>query len=68
MWSVSCLIAAVLSIALPWRNWFKIERSIKEIRDMKDRFDSTGLEPTWSPIGFLGGWFSDPEKQRQVCS
>ena len=58
MWSVSCLIAAVLSIALPWRNWFKIERSIKEIRDMKDRFESTGLEPTWSPIGFLGGWFS----------
>jgi CRISPR-associated exonuclease Cas4 len=25
---------------------------------MKDRFESTGLEPTWSPIGFLGGWFS----------
>jgi len=58
MWSVSCLIAAVLSIALPWRNWFKIEHSIKEIREMKNRFASTGLEPTWSPIGFLGGWFS----------
>jgi len=58
MWSVSCLIAAILSIALPWRNWFKIERSMKEIREMKHRFASTGLEPTWSPIGFLGGWFS----------
>jgi len=58
MWSVSCLIAAILSIALPWRNWFKIERSMKEIRDIKHRFESTGLEPTWSPIGFLGGWFS----------
>ena len=58
MWSLSCLLAAIFSIALPWRNWFKIERSIKEIRDMKDKFASTGLEPTWSPIGFLGGWFS----------
>ncbi|MGB1658916.1 MAG: CRISPR-associated protein Cas4 [Candidatus Poseidoniaceae archaeon] len=58
MWSVSCLIAAIISIALPWRNWFKIERSMKEIREIKHRFESTGLEPTWSPIGFLGGWFS----------
>ena len=58
MWSVSCLIASILSIALPWRNWFRFERSMKEIREMKNRFESTGLEPTWSPIGFLGGWFS----------
>ncbi len=58
MWSVSCLIAAILSIALPWRNWFKFERSIKEIRVIKKKFEATGLEPTWSPIGFLGGWFS----------
>jgi len=58
MWSVSCLTAAILSIALPWRNWFKIEQSMKEIREIKHRFDTTGLEPTWSPIGFLGGWFS----------
>ena len=58
MWSVSCLIAAIISIALPWRNWFNFERSIKEIRDLKKQFESTGLEPTWSPIGFLGGWFS----------
>ena len=58
MWSVSCLIAAVLSIALPWRQWFNIERSMREIRDIRHRFASTGLEPTWSPIGFLGGWFS----------
>lgn len=58
MWSVSCLIAAILSIALPWRNWLNIERTMKEIRDIKKQFESTGLEPTWSPIGFLGGWFS----------
>ena len=58
MWSVSCLIVAILSIALPWRNWFSFERSIKEIRDLRKQFESTGLEPTWSPIGFLGGWFS----------
>ena len=58
MWSVSCLIAAVLSITLPWRQWFSIERSMKEIREIRNRFSSTGLEPTWSPIGFLGGWFS----------
>jgi len=58
MWSLSCLIAAIFSIALPWRNWLKIERTMKEIREMKLKFASTGLEPTWSPIGFLGGWFS----------
>ena len=58
MWSVSCLIASILSIALPWRNWLRFERSMKEIREIKNRFESTGLEPTWSPIGFLGGWFS----------
>jgi CRISPR-associated exonuclease Cas4 len=58
MWSVSFLIASILSIALPWRNWLHFERSMKEIREIKNRFESTGLEPTWSPIGFLGGWFS----------
>ena len=58
MWSVSCLIASILSIALPWRNWLRFERSMKENREIKNRFESTGLEPTWSPIGFLGGWFS----------
>ena len=58
MWSVSCLIASILSIALPWRNWFRFEHSMKEIREIKKRFESTGLEPTWNPIGFLGGWFS----------
>ena len=58
MWSVSCLLASILSIALPWRNWLRFERSMKEIREIKNRFESTGLEPTWSPIGFLGGWFS----------
>ena len=58
MWSVSGLIASILSIALPWRNWLRFERSMKEIREIKNRFESTGLEPTWSPIGFLGGWFS----------
>ena len=34
------------------------DSSMKEIREIKNRFESTGLEPTWSPIGFLGGWFS----------
>ena len=58
MWSVSFLIAAILSIILPWRNWLNMEKSMKEIRELKERFESTGLEPTWSPIGFLGGWFS----------
>ena len=58
MWSVSFLIAAILSIILPWRNWLNMEQSMKEIRELKERFESTGLEPTWSPIGFLGGWFS----------
>ncbi len=58
MWSVSCLIAAIISIALPWRSWLSIEHNMKEIREIKKRFASIGLEPTWSPIGFLGGWFS----------
>lgn len=58
MWSVSFLIAAILSIVLPWRNWLNFEHDLKEIREMKQRFASTGMEPTWSPIGFLGGWFS----------
>jgi CRISPR-associated exonuclease Cas4 len=58
MWSVSCLIASILSIALPWRNWLGFERTMNEVREIKKRFESLGLEPTWSPIGFLGGWFS----------
>ena len=58
MWSVSCLLASILSIALPWRNWLGYERTMNEIREIKKRFESLGLEPTWSPIGFLGGWFS----------
>ena len=58
MWSVSCLIAAILSITLPWRSWLGFEHNMKEIREVKKRFASIGLEPTWSPIGFLGGWFS----------
>ena len=58
MWSVSCLIAGILSITLPWRSWLDFEHDMKEIREVKKRFASIGLEPTWSPIGFLGGWFS----------
>ncbi|CAI8312197.1 MAG: Uncharacterised protein [Euryarchaeota archaeon UBA443] len=58
MWSVSFLIAGILSITLPWRSWLDFEHDMKEIREVKKRFASIGLEPTWNPIGFLGGWFS----------
>ena len=34
MWSVSCLIASILSIALPWRNWLGFERTMNEIREI----------------------------------
>ena len=58
MWSVSFLGAAILSIVIPWRNWLNMEPSISEIETMNKSFEATGLEPTWNPIGFLGGWFS----------
>ena len=58
MWSVSFLGAAILSIVIPWRNWLNMEPSISEIETMYKSFEATGLEPTWNPIGFLGGWFS----------
>ncbi len=58
MWSVSCLAAAILSIALPWRNWLNMEPTVPEIEALSKNFEATGLEPTWNPIGFLGGWFS----------
>ena len=58
MWSVSCLVAALFSIALPWRNWLGFRQTTNEIREIRKHIESTGLEPTWSPIGYLGGWFS----------
>ena len=58
MWSVSCLAAAILSIVLPWRNWLNMEPTVSEIETLAKNFESTGLKPTWNPIGFLGGWFS----------
>lgn len=58
MWSVSCLVAAILSIVIPWRNWLNMEPTVSEIETLSKNFESTGLKPTWNPIGFLGGWFS----------
>ena len=58
MWSVSCLVAALFSITLPWRNWLGFRQTTNEIREIRKRIEITGLEPTWSPIGYLGGWFS----------
>ena len=58
MWSVSFLGAAVLSIVVPWRNWLNMEPTNSEIETLSKSFEATGLEPTWNPIGFLGGWFS----------
>ena len=58
MWSVSFLGAAILSIVLPWRNWLNMEPTISDIETLSKSFQATGLEPTWNPIGFLGGWFS----------
>ena len=58
MWSVSFLGAAILSIVVPWRNWLNMEPTNSEIETLSKSFEATGLEPTWNPIGFLGGWFS----------
>ena len=58
MWSVSFLGAAILSIVVPWRNWLNMEPTNSEIETRSKSFEATGLEPTWNPIGFLGGWFS----------
>ena len=58
MWSVSFLGAAILSIIVPWRNWLNMEPTNSEIETLSKSFEATGLEPTWNPIGFLGGWFS----------
>ena len=58
MWSVSFLGAAILSIIVPWRNWLNMEPTTSEIETLSKSFEATGLEPTWNPIGFLGGWFS----------
>lgn len=58
MWSVSCLAAAILSIVLPWRGWLNMEPTVSDIETLSKSFESTGLKPTWNPIGFLGGWLS----------
>ena len=58
MWSVSFLAAAILSIVIPWRNWLNMEPTVSEIETLSKNLESTGLKPTWNPIGFLGGWFS----------
>lgn len=58
MWSVAFLVAAILSIVIPWRNWLNMEPTVSEIETLSKNFESTGLKPTWNPIGFLGGWFS----------
>ncbi len=58
MWSVSFLAAAILSIVIPWRNWLNMKPTVSEIETLSKNFESTGLKPTWNPIGFLGGWFS----------
>jgi CRISPR-associated exonuclease Cas4 len=35
-----------------------MEPTVSEIETLSKNFESTGLKPTWNPIGFLGGWFS----------
>ena len=56
LWSLTVLVAAIVAVMIPWRDWFGIDETIAK---QKSRIieDVKIIEPEWEPEGFEGGWF-----------
>ncbi len=56
LWSLSVLLMALIAVYLPWREWFGINKTLKQ---EKNEFikQTKIIEPEWEIEGFEGGWF-----------
>ena len=56
LWSVTTLIAGLITISVPWRSWIGINETVprQKTKFLEERDD---LQQFWEPKGFIGGWF-----------
>ena len=65
LWSLTVLVAAIVAVMIPWRDWFGIDETIAK---QKSRIieEVKIIRPEWEPEGFEGGWF-EAEENKLVC-
>ena len=56
MWSLTVLIAGIIAVSIPWREWLGFDVTIKQQKNQLIQ-ETKILQPEWEPEGFEGGWF-----------
>ena len=56
MWSLTVLLAGIIAVSIPWRDWLGFDVTIKQQKSELIQETKT-LQPEWEPEGFEGGWF-----------
>ena len=56
MWSLTVLIAGIIAVLIPWREWLGFDATIKQQKNQLIQ-EAKIIEPEWESEGFEGGWF-----------
>jgi CRISPR/Cas system-associated exonuclease Cas4 (RecB family) len=56
MWSLTVLLAGIIAVSIPWRDWLGFDVTIKQQKNELIQ-ETKILQPEWEPEGFEGGWF-----------
>lgn len=56
MWSLTVLLAGIIAVSIPWRDWLGFDVTIKQQKSELIQ-ETKILQPEWEPEGFEGGWF-----------
>ena len=56
LWSLTVLLAGIIAVSIPWRDWLGIDVTIKQQKSQLIQ-ETKALQPEWEPEGFEGGWF-----------
>jgi CRISPR/Cas system-associated exonuclease Cas4 (RecB family) len=56
MWSLTVLIAGIIAVSIPWRDWLGFDVTIKQQKNQLIQ-ETRILQPEWEAEGFEGGWF-----------
>ena len=56
MWSLTVLIAGIIAVFIPWREWLGFDVTLKRQKNQLIQ-ETKILQPEWEPEGFEGGWF-----------
>jgi len=56
LWALTTLLVGMFTISFPWRSWIGMTETVNR-RQAQLIKRNEGIESTWQPKGFIGGWF-----------